>query len=277
MNKTFPDGHFYSPVPSVAEVIKNKEKIWEPKRSTVGIDYNESSHINILKNIYPNYIEKYDYEDEGLSDEELTFFYNKNSQFSWLDSRTLFVFLHHIKPRKIIEIGSGYSTLLMSDVNKRFLNSSINITSVEPYPRSFLHNNDLNINLKNNFVQDLDEDFFKSLGENDILFIDSSHISKIGSDVNHLYLNILPSLNSGVIVHIHDIFLPQEYKKEWFDDGIFFNEQYLVQLMLSFSNRYEVIFSSNYAFINHPNLVADALSVNESNIYGGGSIWLKIK
>ena len=165
----------------------------------------------------------------------------------------------------------------MSDVNKRFLNASIDITSVEPYPRSFLLNPDLNINLKSEFVQNLDDDFFKSLGENDILFIDSSHVSKIGSDVNHLYLNILPSLNSGVIVHIHDIFLPQEYKKEWFDDGIFFNEQYLVQLMLSFSNRYEMIFSSNYAFINFPKLVAEALAVNESSMYGGGSLWLKIK
>ena len=94
MNKTFPDGHFYSPVPSVVEVIKNKEKIWAPKKSTVGIDYNDPSHVNILKNIYPNYLEKYDYKDEGINDEELTYFYNKNSQFSWLDSRTLFVFFN---------------------------------------------------------------------------------------------------------------------------------------------------------------------------------------
>ena len=275
--KTFADGHFYSPIPSIDDVILNKEKIWAPKTETKGIDYNDHLHINILQDIFPKYIDSFDYPDEGPHDDELTFFYNKNSQFSWLDSRSLFVLLQHIRPNKIIEVGSGYSTLLMNDVNKRYLDSSVKITCIEPYPRSFLMDSRMNISLKKDFVQNIEIDFFKSLGENDILFIDSSHISKIGSDVNYLYLEILPNLNSGVIVHIHDIFLPHEYKKEWIETGIFFNEQYLVQMMLSYTSRYEVIFTSNYAHVKHRKLLAKALAIDEGSTFGGGSLWIKIK
>lgn len=275
--KTFEDGHFYSPIPSVDDVILHKEKIWTPKTETKGIDYNDKMHHNILKDIFPKYINNFDYPDEGPHDDELTFFYNKNSQFSWLDSRSLFVLLQHLRPKNIIEVGSGYSTLLMNDVNKRYLDSIVKITCIEPFPRSFLMDSKMGINLKNEFVQTIEIDFFKTLLENDILFIDSSHISKIGSDVNYLYLEVLPNLNPGVIVHIHDIFLPNEYKMEWIENGIFFNEQYLVQMMLSFSSRYEVIFGSNYAHLKHRQLLAEALGIHEGATFGGGSLWIKIK
>jgi len=275
--KTFEDGHFYSPIPSVEDVISKKEKIWTVKTKTKGINYNDAEHINILENIFPKYIINFDYPDDGPDDDELTFFYNKNSQFSWLDSRSLFALLQHVRPKNIIEVGSGYSTLLMNDINKRFLDSSVSITCIEPYPRSFLMGAGMNINLKKSFVQDINLDFFSQLGENDILFIDSSHISKIGSDVNYLYLEVLPNLNPGVIIHIHDIFLPNEYKFEWIESGIFFNEQYLVQMMLSYSSRYEIIFTSNYAHVAHRKLLAQALKVNEEATFGGGSMWIRIK
>ena len=182
-----------------------------------------------------------------------------------------------MQPKNIIEVGSGYSTLLMNDINKRFLDSTVNITCIEPFPRSFLMNSVMSISLKKDFVQNIGIDFFKSLGVDDILFIDSSHVSKIGSDVNYLFLEVLPNLNPGVFVHIHDIFLPNEYKMEWIEKGIFFNEQYLVQMMLSFSSRYEVIFASNYTHINHRQLLAKSLAIDEGATFGGGSLWIKIK
>lgn len=133
----FPIGHFYSPVVDVAEIEARAEYIWRERIEQLGIDFRDQSHLNVLSAWFPRFIADYDYPDEGDSTAPTSFF-NLNDQFSWLDARALFVFLRHLRPRRMIEIGSGFSSLLVADVNRRFLSESLEFTCIEPYPRQFL-------------------------------------------------------------------------------------------------------------------------------------------
>ena len=128
------------------------------------------------------------------------------------------------------------------------------LVSVEPYPRQFLKDGFPGLGRHiTSKVQDLELSFFDQLQANDILFIDCSHVSRIGSDVQFLYLEVLPRLREGVVVHAHDIFLPYEYPREWVvQNRVFWNEQYLLQAFLSLNPEYEVLFSNYYMRRTYP-------------------------
>jgi predicted O-methyltransferase YrrM len=160
--------------------------------------------------------------------------------------------LMKFRPRKVIEVGSGFSSALMLDTNDKFLNSSIHFTFIEPNPdmalNSLLRTEDYkNADVKKALVQEVDPDIFRTLGENDVLLIDNSHVAKTGSDVTYLMTEILPRLNKGVLIHIHDIFFPFEYPKEWLLDlKLNWNEIYMVHNFLLFNDRFEIVFFSDY-------------------------------
>ena len=272
-----PNGHFYSPVTDPAEMEAESDRIWPSDVIDVpGIDLNKSSHEYVLRDVFPKYINEFDYSDEGNSDELLTQFYIRNSQFSWLDARALFVLLREWRPKKIIEVGSGYSTILMHDVNMRFLNGATDVTAIEPYPRPFLEKLD-GVKLIQEKVQQVSLDVFKALDAGDILFIDSSHVSKTGSDVNHLLFAVLPILRRGVRVHVHDIFLPVDYPREWvIDENRSWNEQYVLRALLMYSAKFRVLFGCMNAFLNHKELLSAAIQRPIESLYGGSSLWLEI-
>jgi hypothetical protein len=126
-------------------------------------------------------------------------------------------------------------------------------------------------------VQDVALEVFDELQAGDVLFIDSSHVAKTGSDVNRLYFDVLPRLATGVRVHIHDIFLPHDYPRAWvLDENRSWNEQYLVRALLMDSRRLRVRFGSAYAWTTFPDKVARALGVPRERAFGGGSLWLEI-
>jgi len=231
----------------------------------------------VLGNWFPKHISKYDYPEvlNELQGNE-TQFYTCNSQFSWLDSRALFVFLNEIKPARMIEVGSGFSSLLIADVNTRFLNNSCKFQCIEPYPREFLVGGVAGVSeLIVQKVQDIPPGYFETLDEGDILFIDSSHVCKTGSDVNFLYFEILPRLKPGVLIHIHDIFLPLEYPQEWvIDENRSWNEQYLLRALLMYSDSFKVFFGCRNAFYQYPDLVIRALNLHSGRGFGGSSFWL---
>lgn len=237
----------------------------------MGIDFNDNSHTTLLEQIFPLYIKDYDYSDEEESEDN---FYNHNSQFGWLDSKVLFVLLRHLAPQKMIEIGSGFSSLLTANVNQRFLDGNIDFTCIEPYPREFLLKGVPGITcLIQDKVENISLPTFANLQSGDILFIDSSHVSKTGSDVNYIFFEIIPRLPKGVFIHIHDIFLPYEYPKDWvINQGRSWNEQYLVRAMLMFTCGFEVIFGCAYALHKYPELLRSVLN---GDLYGGGSLWLR--
>lgn len=274
----FPAGHFYSPDIDPLELAGREAEVWpEDPQPVLGIDFCNSSHVEILSSVFPKFIGEYDYpEREGDVATEYGFF-TQNSQFSWLDARSAFVLLRHWKPRKIIEVGSGFSSLLMADVNRRFWSSECDITCVEPYPRPFLKAGVPGISrLIEQKVQAAPLELFESLDCGDILFIDSSHVSKTGSDVNYLFFEVLPRLRPGVRIHIHDIFLPGEYLKDWvLKEARSWNEQYLLRALLMYSTAFKVVFGNSYAFAAMPQLVQQALAHPKGHAFGGGSMWIE--
>lgn len=273
-----PNGHFYSPVCDPADLADRRDEIWpNPPRPCLGIDFDDPSHENILKEWFPRFIQDYDYPEHGPEDRELEFYYTQNSQFGWLDSRTLFVFLRSLRPRRVIEVGSGYSSLLMADVNNRFLNGQVQIKCIEPYPREFLTRGIAGLSeVLVSRVQDVPLSTFEELQANDILFIDSSHVGKTGSDVNYLFFEVLPRLQPGVVIHVHDISLPADYQQEWaIDENRSWNEQYLLRALLMFSNGFRPMFGCYYAWLKHQTLVVDALALRNGRGFGGGSFWFK--
>lgn len=270
------NGHFYSPVVDPDEVRRDAARLWpQPPATQLGIDLNDAYHHFVLNELFPRFFNDFDYPETGSDDDALTFFYTRNSQFSWLDARSLFVLLRDWKPRRIVEVGSGYSTLLMSDINRRFFQGAASITAIEPYPRPFLKKMD-DVALIEQRVQGVPFDPFEQLDAGDILFIDSSHVAKTGSDVNHLFFEVLPRLKRGVRVHIHDVFLPVEYPPAWvIDENRSWNEQYILRALLMFSSRWRVLFGSMNALVAHTDSLSRALGRPHEKLYGGGSFWIE--
>lgn len=272
------NGHYYSPVCDPAELLPRSGELWPAAPpEIVGIDFNDASHRRILEDAFARYYGDFDYPEDGADDADLTHYYIGNSQFSWLDARSLFVLLRQFRPVRVIEVGSGYSSLLMADVNLRFLGGACDIRCIEPYPRAFLQRGLPGIaEVIVEKVQAVPMARFDTLQAGDLLFIDSSHVCKTGSDVNHLYFEVLPRLKPGVLVHIHDIHLPAEYPSEWvITENRSWNEQYLLRALLMHSRAFRVVFGCNYAWLKHPDLVSKALGLPPGQGYGGGSFWIE--
>lgn len=179
-------------------------------------------------------------------------------------------------PKRIIEVGSGFSTCVMLDTKEYWADcNDIKITCIEPYPErliSSIKNTD-QVDVKREFVQSIDRSVFDSLGENDILFIDSSHVVKAGGDILYEYFEILPRLRPGVLIHIHDIFYPFTYPEEWILQGRPYNEAYILRALLTDTNAYEVVFWNHFILERYAGQLAEK-GLNE-NMLSGGSIWLR--
>lgn len=265
------DGHFYSPAVNPKELKARQQELWPAHQSaTSSIDWNKQNHQALLKS-WKSYAKQWPY---GLGPEAPTSFFEPNGSFENLDSRVLFAMLRSVKPKRVIEVGGGMSTLLTAETNQTFFGGSIEFTAIEPYPKDFLESKVPGLKtLIAKKVQDVPLPVFQDLAAGDILFIDSSHVAKTGSDVNYIYLEVLPSLASGVILHIHDIFLPWEYPVEWvLRERRNWNEQYLLQAILTSSTRYKILFASHFA----SRVLSDAVSECWGSQLGGGSMWLQV-
>jgi hypothetical protein len=272
----FDPGHFYSPIVDTASLVGDQERIWPARPVVAAIDFNDAGHRRVLTESFPRFMPDYDYPEHLDEANNPPAFYTQNSQFSWLDPRALFVLLRAWRPRRIIEVGSGYSSLLIADVNRRFLGGGIDVTCIDPYPRAFLKSpgNDIG-RLIERQVQQVSLAEFRRLGAGDILFIDSSHVAKTGSDVNYLLFDVLPTLAPGARVHVHDIFLPHDYLQDWvLKENRSWNEQYVLRALLMYASAtFRVEFACTYAFHAFPELVIAALGHPKRHGFGGGSFW----
>ena len=270
----YPQGHFYSPLVDNDEVRKMQDRIWPANPRVLGIDLHDEDHRRLLEEEFPKYTPEFNYPLDGAFRTNTYDYFLNNSQYAGLDAMTLFCMLQMLKPKRLMELGSGYSTLLAADVKRRFLSDSLSISCVEPYPLDFLKQGVPGVDdLFQQKIEDMPVDIFSTLEAGDFLFIDTSHVSKAGSDVNHIYFEILPRLSPGVIIHIHDIFLPEDYPKQWvIDDGRNWNEQYVVRALLMYSSAFEVIFGCYNAYLKFPELVRKLFN---GTLYGGGSLWIR--
>jgi hypothetical protein len=275
-NLSYLPGHFYSPVVIPEEIQAQLETIFRIDKSmSLNLDINENEQLDLLENIKQYYNDlpfTYD-KKEGLR------YYYDNIYFSYNSAIELFGIIRHFKPRQIIEIGSGFSSALMLDVNDIFFEGNIKCIFIEPYPDrliSLFKSTDIQkkILIKDK-VQNVNLSIFKELNENDILFIDSSHVSKVGSDLNHIMFNILPILNKGVIIHFHDVFYPFEYPKEWVlsSGGFGWNENYLLRAFLMYNSSFKIILFNSYMEYFHKDWFID--NMPDCLLRQGGSIFIK--
>jgi len=185
--------------------------------------------------------------------------------------------MRHFRPTRIVEVGSGHSSALMLDVNDHWLNKEMGLTFIEPFPDRLLSilrpGDHANTTLLTTQVQDVDLEVFGELGPRDFLFIDSSHVSKAGSDVNFLMFEVLPTLQPGVIVHFHDIYWPFEYPSEWAHEGRAWNENYMLRAFLAYNARFEIVLFNNWLATTQAD-VARARMPGWSAL-GTGSLWLR--
>lgn len=248
--------HYYEPLFNTNSL----EKSLREDRRLPGIDLNVSRQLEVLG--------RFDFGDElvrfPLHKQAGVRFYYHNKFFESGDAEYLYSMIRFYKPSMLVEIGSGFSTLIAREAIKK--NSEVDPdygcehVCVEPYENEWL--NGLGVEVIRKPVQHVDESLFRKLGENDILFIDSSHVIRPQGDVLFEYLEVLPSLKPGVLVHIHDIFIPKDYPDEWVRGAIrFWNEQYLLEAFLSFNERFEVIGALNFLAHNHPSELVDKFPV----------------
>ncbi len=210
--------------------------------------------------------------------EGLHYFF-RNPAYSYGDATVLCAMLLHLRPRRLIEIGSGYSSCVTLDVNERFFDGSMQCTFIDPHPellRSLITEADAKAaTIIPRRLQDVDSEIFDDLEANDVLFVDSTHVSKIDSDVNHLFFRILPRLRPGVVVHLHDIFYPFEYPRNWIYEGRAWSELYVLRAFLQYNDAFEILYFNNYMYMMHREALAEALPTCLKN--PGGGFWMRRK
>jgi predicted O-methyltransferase YrrM len=270
----FPAGHFYSPIPDFDDVRRRYGKLFGPSPRTLpGIDLREAEQLSLLEP-FAGYHRDQPFQ-EARGPRRYGF---QNEAFGPGDALTLHFLMRHLGPRRIVEVGSGWSSGVMLDTDELFLGGKTHLTFIEPYPDA-LHTvarpEDLRrARLIETKVQDAPMEVFSALESGDILFIDSTHVSKIGSDVNFLFFEVLPSLRPGVFVHVHDIAYPFEYPQEWvLGEGRAWNEAYLLRAFLQFNPAFEIVFWGSFLAQFHRERLLQLLPTWSRN--AGASIWLR--
>jgi predicted O-methyltransferase YrrM len=272
----FPPGHFYSPVvdtddPFVVSAVTNRTG----RPAPAGIDLD----LDAMKQLMQRFVAHYRLWPFSAEKNATHRFHYENPFFGPFDAVIYFSMLLEFRPRRVIEVGCGYSSRVLLDTRDLFLQDrGMEITLIDPNMERVIAAGGLpaasNVNSIERRLQDVNINLFDSLEENDILFIDSSHISKTGSDVNHYVFEILPRLKRGVLIHIHDILYSFDYPAEWvLQERRSWNEVYLIRAFLEFNKVFRVLMWNNCFYHCAGEVLRQLMplcAVNE-----GGSLWLK--
>jgi hypothetical protein len=270
--------HYYSPIPLVSQFC---DSYWAGERpDPTGISLQTEKGLELLGQLAASYRPEYEAfpRDQGVDPHG---FFLENPAYSVGDAEILYSLIRDLKPRRMIEVGSGYSTLVASSAIRRNLKddpcATCEFTCLEPYPPSYLSPLPDGVSRMIPLpVQRTPLETFAALEPGDILFIDSSHVVALGSDVVFIYTEILPRLAPGVVVHIHDIFLPHDYPSDWLRRGRFFwNEQYLLQAFLLFNRAFEVVLPTHAVARRHPEEFGRAIPSYRDPNSSPSSFWLR--
>jgi methyltransferase family protein len=272
----WPLDHYYSPVPDNRALMREPahSRVFTPvPRSTPGIDWRAPEQVALVRDLGHRF--PIEFPDGATGDPRD--YHPDNGMFSRLDAWMLQAMVRHFRPRRVIETGCGWSSLVTARVNREYLGGAAEFTCIEPHPPDFLGDGIDGISkLIVSRVEELPVDPFLELESGDVLFIDTSHVAKTGGDVVFLYQEVLPRLAPGVVVHIHDMFIPWDYPEEWVRTGRAWNEQYLVRAFLAFNSAFQILLS--VAWMSY--YARDALSESidgypDRFLPGGGSLWLR--
>ncbi len=270
----FPIGHYYSPMYDTRELDAQRERLWPsgPPRETVGIDWCEQGQLELCS-VFGR-LDKFDFADHPSADP--TEYYASNDQYPPLDAWVLAGILEHFATGRMIEIGCGFSTLIGARTNRERLAMNMRLTCIEPHPREFLLAGVPGVSdLRVEKIQETPVDLFAELTAGDVLFIDTSHTVKTGGDVNWIFFELIPRVAPGVLVHIHDVFIPGEYPEPWVMAGWGWNESYLVRAFLSFNEQFEILWGAQYMLHRHLDTVKAAFPGLNKYVPSGGSLWIQ--
>jgi hypothetical protein len=268
-------GHFYSPIPNLRELDKQAETLWpaEIPPELPGIDLHADEQLARFSQVAKLARDLDVHEDKT----EPWRYYSHNVAYGTGDSLTLHGMLRHIRPQRLIEVGSGHSSAMTLDTVEHFLDWQTELTFVEPYPdllESLMRPADRErVTIVPSQLQHVPLETFSMLQSGDVLFIDSTHVLKTGSDVAWLYANVLPLLDEGVWVHIHDIFYPFEYRKDWVMEGRAWSETYLVRAFLAFNTDFEIVLFNDWLAKFHNDRIEAELPAMLGDT--PGALWLR--
>lgn len=221
---------FYSPVPDLAAI---GDDVWERRSDLPGIAFDTRGQI--------------EWAERELGDHVAAFtdppgFRLANAYYESVDAEICDAILRWARPRRVVELGSGWSTLLL-----RAAAGEAQVTTYDPYPAEFL------TDVEAVGAEAVPLEVFEALAGGDVLFVDTSHVVKLGGEVNRIVLEVLPRLAPGVLVHFHDIWLPYEYHRHLVETmGMFWTEQYLLQAFLAGNPDWEVLFAAQAVAREHP-------------------------
>jgi len=234
---------YYRPEPDLASLPGDW---WERKHPMPGVEMDLDEQLRLAEGPLAPYISEFAPPrlPTGRSGE----YHTDNGSFESVDGEVAYAFVRHLRPGRIIELGSGSSTLALAAAAAANARDGVptRLETFDPYPGDRVPDGLAGLSvLQTRPAQDISPAEFESLGEGDLLFVDTSHVVRTGGEVNFVVLEVLPLLQRGVVVHFHDVFLPYEYHRAWLETGRFFTEQYLLQAFLSMNPEYEVLFAAH--------------------------------
>ena len=239
--EAFPPGHFFSAIPDRKQVQATLSTGQRNILDVPGVDLALARQRKVLQQLEPLQQEM-PFADKPVNGLRYGF---DNNAFVYADGAFLHLMLRWLQPQRLIEVGSGYSSACTLDTVDGFFDQPCDVTFIEPYDellRSLLRDSDSQrCHIITAPVQEVSLATFERLQDRDVLFIDSTHVSKVGSDVNFLLFEVLPRLRPGVVVHVHDIFPGFEYPWNWIEQGWVWQEDYLLRAFLQFNSEFEIL------------------------------------
>ncbi|MDX2224340.1 MAG: class I SAM-dependent methyltransferase [Rhodospirillaceae bacterium] len=269
-----PPGHFYSPLVDPVELSSRRARVFDRTVAPTGIDLNTEGQLNLVRRLAAHYpaLPIVAGDAAGLR------YRSDNPTFGPGDAAIYGCLLMEVRPRRLVEFGTGYSSCLALDVDERCLGGTLDCTFIDPYPERFrtLHGriDPTRHRVIKSAAQDIDLGLVDALNGGDILFVDSTHVSKTGSDVNFHLFTVLPRLKPGVIVQFHDIFYPFEYPEAWlFAENRSWNEAYALRALLTDNPNYRILLFNDYLGRRHADAMSQAMPLFMRN--PGASLWLQ--
>ncbi len=282
----YPLGHPMSPVPDLNGVRRRAGTIYRAGVTEIpGVNLNTEAQLALLNALarYRRDMPPWEQPTSGLRYSFDNFF------FTGADAILLYSLLRRFKPGRVVEIGSGFSSALMLDTRQAFPEIGTEFIFIEPYPgrlNTLIRDEDRqNCAIIERPLQDVKLSYFTELSKNDMIFVDTSHQMKVGSEVLHIFFEIMPRLKPGVMIHFHDVFWPFEYPQEWVEVGRSWNESYGLRAFLQYNDSFEILFFNSYLGNVHKKAVRERMHLGQTgeedvdwpggSFNGGGSLWLR--
>lgn len=249
--------HYYWPVPDFKELEARK---WPDEQPPIGVDLALEKQLDFLRNVVPQYQLEWGLETGAIASAG---YKQGNGFFETVDAEIAYCLVRHVKPKRIIEVGGGHSSRVMAaalDQNLKVDGVRGELLTIDPHPDRFPKEalSD-RVRLIAASVQSIDLDIFMSLEDGDFLFLDSTHVVGIGSDVVREYLEIVPRIHPGVLIHAHDIFIPSDYPQDLVLRSLsFWSEQYLLAALLMSNPQFEVVWGSSAMQSSNPEALEEA-------------------